>query len=600
MDETEQKQSEDSPVSESAAASSTSTVEPKPSKELTPESEMAKSETSTDGTTTSPLNPEEGSRRTTTASVSAETSIQASVMKSPDLPPTQAGVEERKEEASSEELEGGVKKPVKQSSAQAGSSGNVVSSHDKNLSGASSVPGLPSADGAVSPGSNNVMAKMMEMMAKGSASATPKNADKGKGPMGDMMSGGGGMPDMMAMMSGGGMPDMTSMMSGGGGGMPDMAAMMSAGGNMANMKSMMNKMGGGMMATLFDKIISDSINKYESETSDDDEDSITIEIPCKYCSRYFTSQMSLKTHILVAHEHEDSSVLNLQKLVIDKGKRSAKGHGARRKQSKDLEKSAAGEAASDSSHQHAGSTVSKVTTSQEDSSAAESSRGIKRGRSERSKSQAAESSGASGLEESTLLSAEGLLRLGTGAVPSSCVSGNSPPESRKRSVRIRSLGSNSGPDPSYQVTSKKSKSGDEKTDSDSTQEGSPSGDPAPSGATKSGNVQPSQGDPKSQRMGKETSKHKHNKAESKQPSPSRLTPVMRGKRVLPKDIDMPGSDRAVGAEAPAREASRSGKGRQSSSVQGGSGGVPAPGASSAQESETASTSRRSLRSHKSH
>lgn len=583
MDEAEQKQPKDSPVSE-AAASTSSTVEPKG---VSPKPEPGQSDTSTVTATTTPPNPQEGSQKTIAATKS---SGRMSTKKSPDLPSKPAGGDKKEAEGTSEEGEGSAKKPAVQSSGPAGSSKNTASACDKNLSGASSVPGVPPTDGAVGPGANNVMAKMMEMMAKGSASATPKNPQMAKG----------SMPDMMAMMSGGGMPDMMAMMSGGGG-MPDMMAMMSAGGNMGDMKSMMTKMDGGMMASLFDHIIDQTINRSESESSGDDEDSITIEIPCKHCSRFFNSQMSLKTHILVNHEHEDSSVLNLQKLVIDKGKRSVKGHhGTRRKQSKDCEKSSAVEAASNDSHQRVGSALNKVTTSQEDLSAAESSRGVKRGRSERSGSEAAESSGASGLEEGTLLGIEGLLRLGTGAVPSSCVT-SSPPESRKRSARLRSLRSSSG-DTSSQVTTKKSKGGDEKTDSDSTQEGSPGGESS-GVATKSGEGQPAPGDPKSQRTSKETSKHKQIKTESKQPSPSRHTPVTRGKRVLRKDVDVSGSERDIGTEAPVKEtshSSRSRKGRQSSSVPvGSSSSIPAA-SSSPQGSEAVSTSRRSLRSHKSH
>jgi hypothetical protein len=161
---------------------------------------------------------------------------------------------------------------------------------------------------------------------------------------------GGAMPDspmdMMAMMAKG-MPDMKAMM---GGGMPDMAAMMGGGGGMMSM------MGGGMpdmgpmgMQKLMDCIIEVMLNRPPSDDSDSDEDSITMEIPCQYCSRLFSSQMSLKTHILVAHDHQDTSVLNIRSLNIDgKGKGSLKARQRCKKsrESKDSRRSREASAAS--------------------------------------------------------------------------------------------------------------------------------------------------------------------------------------------------------------------------------------------------------------
>ena len=70
------------------------------------------------------------------------------------------------------------------------------------------------------------------------------------------------------------------------------------------------------MQTMMDSIIEMTFAQPMSDDSESDEDSITIEIPCKYCSKIFTNQMSLKTHFLVAHD-QDTSVLNIRRLHID-------------------------------------------------------------------------------------------------------------------------------------------------------------------------------------------------------------------------------------------------------------------------------------------
>ncbi|XP_076464770.1 uncharacterized protein LOC143296626 [Babylonia areolata] len=554
--------------------------------------------------TTTPPKPQVDSSKTSTAPASTEVSSQLCAGK-PSDPPSDPALGDTKEE----EKTGSSKTPSVQSSGSAEGSKKLASTEsstekcsqaDKSLAGASSGPRVvPPEDGAVGPDNKDVTAKMMEIMAKGSASATPKVPENPMADMMAMMSKGGGMPDMMSMMSPeGGMPNIMAMMSKGG--MPDMMSMMSQGGSMADMKAMMNKMQGGPMgmAKLFDCIIDVSLARAESDSSDDDEDSITIEIPCQYCSRFFTSQMSLKTHILVAHEHEDTSVLNLTKLVIDKGKRGVKDHhGTRRKQSKDCEKSAAVEAASTDSLQSEGSTMGKMTSSQEDLSAAEPTRGVKRGRSERRES---ETSGASGVEEGSHQSNQGPLRLGSGAVPSSCTF-SSPPESRKRSARLRGLRSNSG-GASSQVTTKKSKSDDEKPDNDSAQQGSPSrlsAQPS-SRVTVPGDEQLDTSDIKSGRTAKDSAKHKQIKTDLKQPSPLRQARVTRGQRMSPKD--KAGSDTDISTDAPSNEATQRGrakgrKARQATSVLAAS--VPAV-SSSPQEREAVSASRRSLRSRKSH
>ena len=461
------------------------------------------------------------------------------------------------------------------------------------------------------------MAKMM-MMSKGGAPAMPGGPGmpapdmmpQGGGMMGmmSMMSKGGGMPDMMSMMAkGGGMPDMMSMMAKGGG-MPDMMAMMAKGG-MPDMKAMMGMGKGGMqkgpmgMAKLFDCIIEVSLANADSDVTDDDEDSITIEIPCQYCSRFFTSQMSLKTHILVAHDHEDSSVLNLKKLVIDsKGKRSMKDHhGSRRKQSRDYDKSAAAEASGSDAKLTEPSTPAKVAPSQEDSSAAESVRGIKRGRSGSKESEAADTSGAAGVEDESPHGEHGLrssARLGSGAVPSSCVAG-SPPENRKRKARLHSQRSNSG-DSVAQVTAKKSKSVGSKlkpdsSDSSHTEESS-SGESHKAVA----DLDKPQDDDKSQSSSpKETStKHKKVKTGIKDPLPvaeGTSSATQKGKRTLRKDKETVSSDTEAGADTqPCEQTSSTAggcKGQQSGGAAGDSSSVP--------EEESPSMARRSLRSRKS-
>ena len=479
---------------------------------------------------------------------------------------------------------------------------------DKCLAGASSGPTAPPQDGAGGPGGMD----MAKMMSKGGAPALPGGPGA---PTPDMMSkGGGGMPDMMSMMSkgrgmldimsmmakGGGMPDM---MSEGGGGMPDMMAMMAKGG-MPDMKAMMGMVKGSTqkspmgMAKLFDCIIEVSLANAASDVSDDDEDSVTIEIPCPYCSRLFTSQMSLKTHILVAHEHEDTSVLNLKRLVIDsKGKRSMKDHhGSRRKQSRDYEKSAAVEAAGTDPKLPEPHTPAKAVSSQEDLSAAESGRGLKRIRSGSKESEAVETSGAAGVEEVSPHSEHGLrssARLGSSAVPSSCVP-SSPLENRKRKARLHSHRSSSG-DSVPQVTTKKSKGGGVKPDSDSSQT-----EESSSGESHKASVSADQNKPhndKSHSSPKETIKHKKVKTGIKDPLPVAEGAIsQRSKRTLRKDKEIVGSDTETGANIHPSEATLSTgggrKGRQS-------GGAAAGHSSLGQGDESPSTTRRSLRSRKS-
>lgn len=484
---------------------------------------------------------------------------------------------------------------------------------DKSLAGASSGSTIPSQDGAGGPGGMDMMAKMM-MMSKGGA---PAMAGGPGMPTPDMSKVGGGMPDMASMMSkgDGGMPDMMSMMSKGrgmmdvmsmmakGGGMPDMMAMMAKGG-MPDMKAMMGMGKGGMqkgpmgMAKLFDCIIEVSLANADSDITDDDEDSVTIEIPCQYCSRFFNSQMSLKTHILVAHDHEDSSVLNLKKLVIDsKGKCSIKDHhGSRRKHSQDFEKSAAAEASGTDAKPPAPSAPAKTMSSQEDLSAAESGRGIKRVRSGSKESEAAETSGAAGVEETSPHGEHGLrssARLGSGAVASGCTPG-SPPENRKRKARLCSQRSRSG-DSLPLVTTKKIKGGGMKPDSDSSQtEESSSGESHKASASAD---QDKPHDDKSQSSPKGTTKHKKVKTGIKHPLPVAEGAVMqRGKRTLRKDKDVVSSDAETGASVqPSKPTSSTvggRKGRQSGSA--------AADSSSVQGEESPATTRRSLRSRKSH
>ena len=93
----------------------------------------------------------------------------------------------------------------------------------------------------------------------------------------------------------------------------------------SSMMSLMEKAGMPDMESILDCIIRVSFAMPSSSDSSDDSDSPSIEVPCKFCSKKFNNQMSMKTHIMVSHEHEDTSVLNLRKFTIDgEGKRGLK------------------------------------------------------------------------------------------------------------------------------------------------------------------------------------------------------------------------------------------------------------------------------------
>ncbi|KAK7104173.1 serine-rich adhesin for platelets-like [Littorina saxatilis] len=451
------------------------------------------------------------------------------------------------------------------------------------------------------------MPDMMSMMAKGGGKPDMMGKGGGMPDMMAMMAKGGGMPDMMSMMvKGGGMPDMMSMMAKGGG-MPDMMAMMAKGGGKPDMKSMMGKGKGSHpspmgMANLFDCIIEVALANHESDVSDDDDESTTIEIPCKYCPRFFPCQMKLKTHILLAHEHEDTSVLNIKKLAIDgKGKRGMKDHhGARRKQSRDYDKSSAVEAADNNTKLSDLNAVAKDSSSQENVFVdSVSSRGLKRGRSKGS--EAEETSGAAGVEE-TSPNADHSLRStaheGSGAEPSSSATGSAQ-ELRKRKIRMRSQRSDSG-DSSLQVTiKKKSKGGERKpeTESSSRMEELPSGD-LHSAAAGGETVQ----DDKPQSSHKESARQNKSKTSVVINDPglpeAPSSASQRGKRTLQKNKDLASSDTETGADvSPGDSTSRGGgrKGRQSGAVAGASSTT-----SLTQRDQSPSTTRRSLRSRKSY
>ncbi|KAK7492325.1 hypothetical protein BaRGS_00016422 [Batillaria attramentaria] len=297
---------------------------------------------------------------------------------------------------------------------------------------------VPPHGGAGGPGMS-MTAQMMAMMSKG------------------------GMPDMSAMP---GMPDMSAMM-GKMGGMQEMMAMMAKG--MPNMSAMMGKTGGkdmkggGMeMMDMMDCIIQVSLLKPDSDVSDDDDDSITVELPCPHCSRFFASNVSLKTHILVVHDHEDTSLLNLRRLSIERGKRSSKDSPSKQKHSRDTDKSVAA----------AASTVTKSTedstpnmSSADDNLMAseQAAKGVKRAWEGRKDSEEVDTSGAAGEAESN--PGELRPRLRSGAAPSGCVAG-SPPEPRKRKALLQMQRSSSGDSPTKTSTTKKAKGGNEKSPDD--------------------------------------------------------------------------------------------------------------------------------------
>ena len=241
---------------------------------------------------------------------------------------------------------------------------------DRSLSGASPGCAVPSQDGTGEPGNTDMMTRMMVMMMSKGGSPAPSDS----GPMSN-----GAMLDCLSMLSkGSGIADMIKMVSNGGGMpvimpkgiMPDMSAMMTKGGMQAG------PMG---MAKLFECIIDISLAKADSEASDDEDECAAAEIPCQYCSPLFSSQMSLKTHILVAHDQEDTSLLNLRDLIIDRKVRRGSRDGPRSKQPPPDDKSAAEASGGDLKVPKCNSNC-KATSSQDDVSAAGSGRGLKRGR----------------------------------------------------------------------------------------------------------------------------------------------------------------------------------------------------------------------------
>lgn len=241
---------------------------------------------------------------------------------------------------------------------------------DTNLSGASCEPTVPLQGGAGGPGKANLMSKMMMMMMSGGENRMPGMSAVPEP----------SVPDMMSMLKSGGMPfsDMMAMSKGG------MPAMMSKGASPME------------MATIFDCIIDMSLARADSDNSDDEEDGATDELPCQYCCRFFSSQMTLKTHILVAHEQEDDSVLNVTQLTI-KGSSPKDGSQQSRRLSQDNEVFASGMSVKTPGQ----SRGFERTPSQADLAAAESvaARGVKRGRTESKDLETAETGGASGIED---------------------------------------------------------------------------------------------------------------------------------------------------------------------------------------------------------
>lgn len=72
------------------------------------------------------------------------------------------------------------------------------------------------------------------------------------------------------------------------------------------------------MKGIFDCILEVSLLHEDSDKSDESEDeddeTINRQITCSYCNKIFGSNMSWKTHVLVAHPQQDQSVLNVKKL----------------------------------------------------------------------------------------------------------------------------------------------------------------------------------------------------------------------------------------------------------------------------------------------
>ncbi|KAL8606529.1 hypothetical protein ACOMHN_015569 [Nucella lapillus] len=242
----------------------------------------------------------------------------------------------------------------------------VSQTEDRSLSGASSEPTVPLQGGAGGPGGANLMSKMMVMMMSGGGK--PMTPDTPVMPS---------VPDMMSMLKGSAMP------------LPDMV--MSKGGLPCMMGKGM-KAGPMEMATIFDCIIDMSLARADSDESEEDEDVAVAELPCQYCCRLFSSQMSLKTHILVAHEQEDDSVLNLTQLTINNNRSGPKDGSPRsRKVSRDDEVFASGMSVT-TSGQTGG--LEQIPAGADLAAAV---RGVKRGRTESKDLETAETGGASGM-----------------------------------------------------------------------------------------------------------------------------------------------------------------------------------------------------------
>lgn len=321
------------------------------------------------------------------------------------------------------------KKNPQLSQSSANEKGLQAEEAPSSTAGASSASVIHSSGATGAPGME-MMSKMLAMMSKGSSPAMP------------------GMPDMMSMMMKGGMPNMKDMMSkmqgkGGPGGM----------------------MGGPMgMKNLFDCIVEVSLLTPDSDVSDDDEDSITMELPCQYCSRYFSSNMSLKTHILVAHEKEDPSVLNLKKLVIEeKGKGSSRDASTKRKHSREYDKAVAEAASSQSSMTDR---TSRASLSSVDSCASQpTARSIKKSRTEKRAIDSLDTSGAAtGSYELNPEDTSEHVTFQPKSNPEtksgSCVD-STPPESRKRKALLQMQRSVSS-----EMQGKKVKNNDKNSDSD--------------------------------------------------------------------------------------------------------------------------------------
>lgn len=367
------------------------------------------------------------------------------------------------------DLPGACTKVIKLSSSEGRCSSSSVESSSKAgrpLSAAANASStIQHQYGTGEPASNDVMAKMMAVMSKGGPQAllgVSKKGIKGVPPneMSHTAKGGmmtkGGIPNMAAMMAKGGMPDMAAMMVKGG--IPDMMAMMGSGGGMPDMMAMMGAGGPGPMGMkkLMDCIIEVTFARPDSEESDDDDDNVTIEIPCQYCTRFFTSQMLLKTHILVAHDHQDTSVLNIRKLVLDSKGRCGVKEKSRRKQSRD----SAASAASSPVEAKPPDTLTKpnAALSQVVMSGADAERGVKRTRSNSKEQDVAHPGAASSLVKPP--SADNTPKscsapTGSGADPSGCVD-SSQSETRKRKPQLHSQCSDSG-ESSAQITPKRSK-----------------------------------------------------------------------------------------------------------------------------------------------